>query len=220
MSRVLLMDFDGVLLRHPPVLRRVQGRVVEYVRRHVGARGNTMSETDAIRLNRDLYQRHGHTHLGMKKLFMPYARVETFNAFVYDPSFLSELYQDYGKDPECLGGLQQWESWLDEQLNEGDVEKLALFTNSPSHWVEMWLSAAGMEGRFQECLGSDHPLFESREDSLLKPAPYLYDRIEHYHNLDASLYFVEDSPLNLDPVVGRDRWIPMLFDGEEVIKYE
>lgn len=218
MKRVLLMDFDGVLLRHPPVLRRVQGRVVEYVRRNIG--DGTMGEADAIRLNRDLYQRHGHTHLGMKKLFLPHSRVSSFNAFVYDSAFLNDLYREFGKDPECLGGLQQWESWLDEQGAEGDLEKLALFTNSPSHWTAMWLDAAGMSGRFQECLGSDHPLFESREDSLLKPDRRLYDRIEHYYAPDASLYFVEDSPLNLDPIVGRDRWIPMLFDGEEVIKYE
>jgi FMN phosphatase YigB (HAD superfamily) len=217
MTRVILMDFDGVLMRHPPVLKRVQGRVVEYVRKYAG-KGH-MSEGDATRLNRDLYQRYGHTHLGMKKLFMPYSRVSSFNHYVYEPAFLNELYQAFGKDPDCLDGLQSWESWIDDQLYEGDVEQTAIFSNSPASWVSLWLSAAGMEDHFQEILGSDHPLFEGRDDSLLKPDPRLYDRVETYIP-DPSLYFVEDSPLNLDPVVKRDRWIPMLFDGDDVVKYE
>ena len=218
-SRVLLMDFDGVLLRHPAVLGRIQRRVVTYVQQNV--KGGYLSETDAARVNRDLYGRYGHTHTGMKKLFLPHTRLSSFNAFVYDPVFLNELYKTYGKDPEVLSGIQQWNAWFDDQLSSdaGEVDKVAIFTNSPAAWPTMWLDAAGLLNRFQEILGSDHVLFEGREDSLLKPNKQLYMRLENYHDPHQMLYFVDDSPVNLEPLVHRPQWIPMLFDGEDVVKF-
>jgi FMN phosphatase YigB (HAD superfamily) len=216
-SRVVLMDFDGVLLRDPRVLRRVQQRVVQYVQRNVHK--GYLSEAEAVRVNRDLYQRYGHTHLGMKKLFMPHARLTTFNGFVYDPGFLNELYREFGRDDEVLNGIRAWDTWFDEQLNEGDVDKLAIFTNSPAAWPTMWLEAAGRLGQFQEILGSDHVLFEGRTDSLLKPDKNLYLRMETYHDPHQALYFVDDSLGNLEPLVQRPQWIPMLFDGDDVVKF-
>lgn len=220
-SRVILMDFDGVLMRHSGVLRSVQNRVVEYVRRNVGGGGGgggggNMTTEDARRLNRDLYGRYGHTHVGMKKLFVPHTRLNTFNDFVYDPGYLKEILEEYRGDAEVFAGMTQWNTWLDEQLLEGDVDKIAILTNSPGTWPKMWLEAAGMTERFQEILGSDHVLFEGREDSLLKPNLRLYERIEHYHGPTQMLYFVEDSPGNLEPLLHRPQWIPVLFDGEDV----
>jgi FMN phosphatase YigB (HAD superfamily) len=212
-SRVVLMDFDGVLLRHPKVLRRVQDRVVEYVRRNV--KHTTLTTADARRLNRDLYGRYGHTHTGMRKLFMPHARLGTFNEFVYDKTYIQELLHDYGKDPEVLSGMTEWNTWLDAQWAEGDVSAMKVFTNAPRIWPQVWLEASGMQDRFQEILGSDHILFEGREDSLLKPDKRLYERMEHYHGGDQLLYFVEDSPVNLEPLMHRPQWVPVLFDGEE-----
>jgi len=216
-SRVVLMDFDGVLLRHPAVLGRVQQRVVQYVQRNI--HGGYLSDTEAIRVNRDLYGKYGHTHLGMKKLFMPHARLTTFNGYVYDPMFLNELYKEFGKDLDVLNDIRGWESWMDEQLSEGDVDKIAIFTNSPASWPTMWLDAAGLLNRFQEIMGSDHVLFEGREDSLLKPNKNLYMRMENYHDPHQMLYFVDDSPVNLEPLIQRPQWIPMLFDGEDVVKF-
>jgi FMN phosphatase YigB (HAD superfamily) len=215
-SRVWLLDFDGVVLRHPKVLQRVSQRVVEYVQQNTGS---YLSQADATRLNRELYGRYGHTHLGMKKLFRPHSTLADFNRFVYEPGFINGLYREFGKEASVAQDMGAWKSWLEahECDDHGILEKVVIFTNSPSAWVEPWLASSPLCNTFDEILSSDHPLFNDpnkKTDGLLKPALELYERIEYYHESHQLLYFLDDSRLNLEPICQRPQWVPVWFDND------
>lgn len=211
-SRVWLLDFDGVLLRHPKVLQRVQHRVVEYVQQNTGS---FLNHNDATRLNRELYGRYGHTHRGLKKLFKPQSTLYDFNRFVYEPAFIQSLYREFAKDPQLALDFSAWKHWMELQQRDdehGLLDKVLIFTNSPSSWAETWLSQSPLHSCIDEILGSDHPLFQERSgETLLKPALELYERTEYYHRPHQLLYFMDDSPLNLEPVSNRPQWVPYWF---------
>jgi FMN phosphatase YigB (HAD superfamily) len=213
-SRVWLLDFDGVLMRHPKVLQRVSHRVVEYVRQNTGG---YLSQADATRINRELYGRYGHTHLGMKKLFRPQSTLADFNRFVYEPGFIQGLYREFGKDPSIAEDFSQWKFWLELQQREidsGILDKVHIFSNSPSSWVEPWLATSPIAECIDDILGSDHPIFMDKTDVLLKPALELYERLEVFHEPHQMLYFLDDSLLNLEPISKRPQWTPVWFQND------
>ena len=221
-QRTLLLDFDGVILKHKPVLQKIQHRVVDYVQKNVHS--GYLSEKDAYRLNQDLYTRYGHTHLGMKKLFQPSTRLETFNAYVYDPVFLQSIYYEFLTHESLHIDLQEFKTWIRE-FEEKTGIPCYIFTNSPSHWCEMWLMPNGKEGKInthipgiRDIFGSNHSLFDTPSDVLLKPNPVLYRRMETYLNSKNQndphchqLIFVDDSLANLEPIMKRSQWYPIWF---------
>lgn len=226
-NRILLLDFDGVILRQKPVLQKVQQRIIDYVQLNVHK--GYLHPEDAMRLNQDLYTRYGHTHIGMKKLFLPFSRLSDFNKFVYDPLFMNQLYMDAVRTTQVQEEMKDFKSWVKEFERTYDIP-CYIFTNSPSHWCEQWL-LRDTPGRTRvdgvvDIFGSNHSLFESHADSLLKPNLVLYSRIENhllskthtemceddsYCVKDGQLIFVDDSLANLEPVVHLRKWLPIWF---------
>lgn len=215
-QKVLLLDFDGVILKHKPVLKRIQNRVVDYVRENVHQ--GYLSMEDAQRLNRDLYTRYGHSHLGMKKLFLPFSRLSSFNDYVYQPAFLQGLYHEYMTDEILQNDIQSFKGWMASFEDKTGVPTY-IFTNSPSHWCEMWLmsdkNTTHVKG-IRDILGSNHSVFETPADALLKPNQVLYRRMESYlssqfNSVENHLIFVDDSVSNLEPIVTRSMWTPIWF---------
>lgn len=121
MSRTLLLDIDGVLIRDPVLLDHVKSNIIRYVYKKVPGHQNH------YRLNNLLYKAHGHTAVGLKKEYGVDTR--DFDAHVYTPRVLDHLddfldTREFQNDAEIVRNI----------LSIGwDVE---LFSNAPIVWSE------------------------------------------------------------------------------------
>jgi|APGre2960657423_1045063.scaffolds.fasta_scaffold00163_3 hypothetical protein len=214
-KQVLVMDFDGVILQNKGVLRHVQDRVVDYVRQNVY--DGYMSEAEARTLNTDLYTRYGHTHVGMKKLFLPHSRISHFNDFVYDREFLASLYDNY-KQEDSIYMTMEYMDTIVGFLKESGIHTFIL-SNSPCIWCNTWMKNMVPRVPSENIIGSDHVILETSKGVLLKPSRIVYNRVEMYIKMkfnnpkDLELVFVDDSQINLDPLVKDPSWRPIFFSG-------
>lgn len=216
--KALLLDFDGVILRHPRALKHIEERIIDYVQ--INVYKGYLGREDARRLNYDLYNRYGHTHIGMKKLFLPFSHVSEFNDFVYDPAFLNKIYRDVVEDESLHKEIADFKRWL-KTFKQTTGIPCYIFTNSPSRWSELWLMREPNQTHIhgiEDVFGSDHALFYNPADSMLKPNVLLYKNIEH-HLLNSKknpeqeirLLMVDDSISNLEPITYNPRWVPIWF---------
>jgi len=120
MSKSLILDVDGVIIRDRLLLAHVQHNCREYVR-------HKMPDCkDPGLINRTLYMAHGHTALGLQKAHGK--DTSDFNSFVYDKSLLNHLKEviygyEFQNDAEKIYDFMQ-AGWT-----------VTLFTNSPTEWV-------------------------------------------------------------------------------------
>jgi hypothetical protein len=115
--------------------------------------------------------------------------------------------------------IQAFKKWI-VSFEEKTGIPTYIFTNSPSHWCEMWLmphrNMTHVKG-IQAIFGSNHAMFQTTDDALLKPNLVFYRRMESYFSTQSdTLVFVDDSRSNLEPIASRPMWHPILFDSENV----
>lgn len=119
MSKMLLLDIDGVVLRDPLLLEHVKHNCAEYVR------AKLPEAKDPYKVNRLLYKRYGHTAHGLRKAFR--INANDFDDKVYDKKLMSHLWSclsstEFAKDAMTLHEI--YESGWD----------IRLFSNSPLRW--------------------------------------------------------------------------------------
>jgi phosphoserine phosphatase len=126
MTKSLVLDVDGVLVRDPLLLEHVRYNAVQYVR----AKLPDAKQPD--RVNRILYKQYGHTAIGLEKAFR--INASDFNSFVYNKKLTTHLWE-YLTSTE----YQQDARVISEILDNGwDV---TLFSNSPLEWTVPVLQA-------------------------------------------------------------------------------
>lgn len=82
MQRITLLDFDGVLYKHPKAMWYVSKRSSEFVHHKMKLPGKHASPISE-EVNRNLYRTFGHTVLGLQRMGYE-ATIEEYNEFVYD----------------------------------------------------------------------------------------------------------------------------------------
>lgn len=205
-ASALLLDMDGVTLRHHGLSAHVAQRVVSYVQRRVPWR---LDRASAEEYNRRIYTQTGHTWLGLRnELGLGAGSLEEFNAWVYDDETLERLEEVY-KDPVISTQRQDLLS-LTRFCRDSRVP-VVIFSNAPTSWCVGAAEVLGMP--CQVILGSDHPVFMGR---LLKPDHMLYYNVARYLQSQFQedrlrLHFVDDTLLNLLPVTHRPDWNPLWF---------
>lgn len=121
MSKTLLLDVDGVLVRDRLLLSHVRDNVAHYVRSKVPQSKNPQ------RLNAYLLKTYGHTALGLQKAFGIDA--SDFDARVYDRKLIDHLWSvlsgtEFQQDAEIIHDIAKRGKW-----------KVQLFSNSPNVWT-------------------------------------------------------------------------------------
>jgi hypothetical protein len=121
MSKTLLLDVDGVLVRDRLLLSHVRDNAVQYVRSKVPQSKNPQ------RLNAYLLKTYGHTAIGLQKTFGIDA--SDFDAKVYDRKLIDHLWSvlsgtDFQQDAEIIHDIAKRGQW-----------KVRLFSNSPLEWT-------------------------------------------------------------------------------------
>lgn len=204
MNHVLLLDVDGVIFRHPRVLKTVGYRVTRFVQSRIP---QTCGLIDAHQVNKQLYTNYGHTLLGMHEVYSKNApSLEEFNHVVYrniDKLLENKVHEDAQLRTLCEIALAK------------DVP-IYLFSNAPHTWCQTIIEHMDLCSYIPEdrILSSDHPVFQEK---LLKPVPKLYENVQTYlqqehHNKDLGILFVDDSWGNLKPVIRAPGWKPMHFN--------
>lgn len=213
--KILLLDIDGVVLQAPKALGRVAQRACDFVARDIGASDRRY----ATRVNRLLYTQHGHTLLGLQRLYGSRSTSADFADFVYDDDTMALLRAAKGT-PEFEGRAKQVRAALRRVQDSG--VPIYLFSNAPLQWCKTVYDMTNLYYYLPEenIFYCDHPVFAGG----LKPQPAVYKNIQmyldHEHRMpDADLVFVDDSYCNLVPVLdsgggGTDgtQWSPIFFN--------
>jgi len=185
MSRSLLLDIDGVIVRDRLLLAHVRDNCVSYVR-------NKMPDCkEPMFLNKSLYLAHGHTGRGLAVTCGKDTR--DFNSVVYDKNLLSHLADViYGK--EFQEEAKEIHEWTRNDWN------ITLFTNAPSEWAIPVARAIG--DNINVVCGDPY--------APLKPHLSAYRR---FTKMETHI-FVDDSLKNLGTVRWLNNWQPVYF-GEK-----
>ena len=200
MRQALLLDFDGVILRHPRATQTIISRSERYANKFLKLR----SQTALTIVNREIYKLAGHTVNGLKDMGYP-ASHEDFNHDVYsdlDYDYLFEnLHETNRKDIETLKELQN-------ACNMNQID-LKIFSNAPDAWCEAALNRMKSEELLdiKPIMGSQHP-------DVAKPELRVYQKIEE-ELPDTLIHFVDDRFENLSKVCGNGKWKNYLFIDSE-----
>ena len=119
MSRSLILDVDGVLVRNPLLLQHVKYNIIEYVRAKLPEAKNPE------RVNAILYKTYGHTARGLEKAFRIDAK--DFDAKVYDKKLIDHLWSvltanEFQEEAKIINAIEK-SGW-----------SVQLFSNSPLEW--------------------------------------------------------------------------------------
>lgn len=122
MSKTLLLDIDGVLIRNPVLLDHVKSNIIRYVYKKLP------NEKNPHKINSLLYKAYGHTAIGLNKEYGIDTR--DFDNRVYTPRVLDHLdsfldTREFQDDADIVRRILSIGCW--------DIE---LFSNSPLVWSE------------------------------------------------------------------------------------
>jgi hypothetical protein len=118
MTRTILLDIDGVIVRDPLLLEHVRNNVVSYVKTKLPGCNNPH------RVNNILYKMYGHSGLGLSKAFQIDTR--DFNKSVYTPKLIDHLLDSF-KSSEFIE-----DSHILREMAEKN--KIVFFSNAPLEW--------------------------------------------------------------------------------------
>ena len=211
-SKVLLLDVDGVVCQNPKVFTAIRHKITHYVRKHMPGR---MTLQEASSVNDIVYKTYGHTLLGLqavrqKKL----PTLDDFNMAIYDQQTL-EFLQNNSWNPDMQKRALEVYDLCEEAKNRNIP--IYLFSNAPYQWCKKVVDILELKTHlpYENILTSDHPVFQ---DGLLKPNPKVYrtitDYLHHkYQDKTIKFIFVDDSWMNLAPVIGSTCWTPLHLDN-------
>jgi FMN phosphatase YigB (HAD superfamily) len=211
-TRVILLDMDGVILKHPKVSQQVAQRCVKYVGRKL-----SIDSQSAHKLNKFMYHRFGHTLLGLERLYdYPLQdMIPEFNKQVYPTSFLEQVLETTRDDPEWKTMQKDWNHMMD--MCQKKNLHVNVFSNAPFVWCRMVFECMNVK------MDAIDMVFSSGDDVMsaaLKPQQEVYENVfrflQHVHRDSYSeIYFVDDNFHNLMPVIDQPYWRPIYMNAHD-----
>lgn len=194
-QRLLLLDFDGVMLKSPRLMRYQTQMSAAFVRHHTG-----MSFKACESLNAQCYPKYGHTVLMMRSLFSSPTSLQEYNDFVFNKKNLAELLPSV--EPDAQQHFASFRGLLGKCESAG--VGCTVFSNADAMWVNFFLGALS-----KGTLKLDVLYPTALEE--LKPNKLAYDRAEDNYQSAQEFWMVDDSIVNLLEPGLRPNWIPMHF---------
>lgn len=183
MSRVLLLDFDGVMFRNPAANHHVVERSDMFVRKYV-------PNYDPKFHN---YRVYGHTVKMMQTLFRVPVTMEEYNEYVFRPCLFASTAKTITEEDRRR--TTAWKKIV--RLPEMETH---IFSNAPAMWVETILEQTGLD-LDESSLGL---LMTSDRLGILKPEEQAYmrmmDRVEKYpgsSRVTNEILFLDDAETNV-----------------------
>jgi len=213
MTKVLMLDYDGVIFTNKNMLSRVSLRAASYVRKKIN---NTWTPSQAVRMNELLYKNYGHTWTGLNQLYYNsnkhHQSLHDFNRYVYDSSLIKQARVSSNAPLQTLQ--------FHEIQNRCKELKIPLYilTNSPRSWVLALNYAMEIEIPPSHIISCDHEVLGNR---ILKPDMSFYGLAtmhiksqERIWNNDVQFIMVDDSFCNLVPLMNKKEFWPILYSTD------
>lgn len=201
MNNIVLVDFDGVILRNSQAHSYIKQRVNTFVKRTCRV-GHDKKGLDL--LNKQWYDTYGHTVLGMRKHGFPVTH-KGFNEYVYEDFFKIKQLK---MTPEELASWRRFK----DSMREMDLH-VKIFSNASSIWVKHFLHNEDDETHIFEIQNKmDKYIHENIYNSLLKPDRSMYDMVMQMYPRKI-YYFIDDKINNFGPVACDPRWIKIWMNG-------
>lgn len=197
MSRVLLIDFDGVMLRNPKFSRYQTYHSACYVQRITG-----MSMQACETLNKQCYPRFGHTVTMLNRLFNINTTLQDYNDYVFDKEKMCSLAKDVDVKTQS-----EFSSFLKlvKKCNDGNIDT-AIFSNADARWIQHCVSMMKPDA---STLMSN--IITPSTINQLKPHKIAYDIVERRYPHHDEFWFIDDRKENLVEPSSRDNWIPFHY---------
>lgn len=197
MRKVVLLDFDGVVLKNHAANVQVSKRAGIYTWR---ATKRQLGFRQASELCRNVYIGYGHTVKGLQEIGVS-ASLAEYNNFVYSTI-------DYKKLREVNNTFEEVRK-LSTYCQQNDIETY-MFTNAPYSWVENMLQDEyDIISHFPDV--RRYVGVSSDDEVYLKPGKHIYDAITDKFQGYKQIIFVDDSASNFKPCVKNSLWTNVLY---------
>lgn len=196
---VVLVDFDGVILKNARAGHYVKKRICSYIAKSTGIRDMKLIES----FNRELYTSHGHTLLGLHKHGFN-VNLKDFNNYLYGDR---QTYQYLELLPE---ELSSWNKFMSTMKDNGMSVKL--FSNSGIEWMTHFIGYDSSLLEFHDWLDSnykEHMVY----NATLKPERNVYDLLM-YKYPNEKYHFIDDKVTNFAYIDRDSRWIKIWLNNE------
>ena len=198
-TKVLLMDMDGVVIKHPMYAKSIQNRVHSFVKKKLD---KFMPDKKVEQINKVLYKEFGHTVIGMQKLYDSNITLKEFSDYVYHKDFLNTLHV-INEDEVAIKRLLKA-----AQEKNTDVY---IFSNAPDAWCNKILESMNITD--MPIIGCDHFIYQNSESAslCLKPNFITYLKVMQYINLKNTktkntFIMVDDQIQNVLPMIDNPNW--------------
>lgn len=192
MQKVLLLDFDGVVVRHPKSSFEISKRSQEFVKKHTRVK----TDFEARVLNAHLYKSYGHTLLGLQKLGYKVSVAE-FNEYVYSGLDYEGLFKDFKRTNRTdIQNIVELNKFCKNQKIP-----IYIFSNAPNEWC----------GTIMDMMLEDETFYNFIDMSNdLKPSFVLYENVS-YKFKGNKIVFVDDSFINFSNTIKNKQWLNVHF---------
>lgn len=198
---IVLVDFDGVILRNSSASSYIAKKANKYVARTCQLRHDRKS---VEQLNKQLYTAYGHTVIGLKHHGVD-TSLRSFNQVVY------ENFMDRKDLKMTEKELKDW-SLFRRRMNDLDLE-VKFFSNASSIWIRHFLED-DHRGLFDiQTKVESYMHTPMVYDTLLKPQKAVYDIITSMFDHQCKFYFIDDKLNNFQAVNSDPRWIKIWLNG-------
>ncbi len=174
--KIILLDFDGVVLCSPAADKFIRQRCERFVSCYTGIR----NERTIKKLNTFLYKKHGHTVAGLKQMTKKRISLYSFNEAIYDNIDYCELRANMKRNEFNVKLLEN---------AQRDYDDVYIFSNARSDWVYNICSSFGhkLDARVLDV-----------SDYFLKPDKSAYKLVETMVEPYKSLVYIDDSAVNIN----------------------
>lgn len=196
---VVLIDFDGVVLKNARAGQYIKNRICSYIERSTGISDKRLIES----FNRELYTSHGHTLIGLHKHGFN-VNLRDFNKYVYGDR---KAYHELELLPD---ELSSWNTFLSTMKDNG--ENVRLFSNSGIEWMTHFIGYDNKLMEFHDWLDNKykcHPVY----NATLKPERNVYDLVMYKYPRN-KFYFIDDKIANFAYVNKDSRWTKIWMNNE------
>lgn len=204
LKKVVLVDFDGVVLRNKTADAQVAKRASIYTWRKINNiksyNHQLISPKEAEGVCYNLYKGYGHTLTGLKSIGIPNCHMKDYNKQVYDT-------MDYKKIRNTNNNFDDFRvliNYCQEYHHE-----IYFFSNAPYRWI---LNTLKDEPDIVSSINDVRKVLDINEDDehYLKPYQPVYDKLNSFFNKE-NIVFIDDNIGNMKPTMSNITWTNILF---------
>lgn len=206
MKKVVLIDFDGVVLRNKIADAKVAKRAGIYTWKNINQHKSsqnchrilTLSQAEDVCYN--LYKGYGHTVLGLQGIGLSQCNIKDFNRIVYD----TLDYPTIRKSNNMFDDVRKLINYCHESHHD-----MFMFSNAPFRWMsnvlkddeDILIAIEDIRKRLE---------IDENDERCLKPNQYIYDVITSSFPKE-NIVFVDDNINNIKPVMDKLTWTNILI---------